>query len=190
MSRYIHEKNLKRGTEAHAQGERQFELNIQRFHYLCAAATKQYTILDNIPPDPDRGQLFPRQGIDFSPYRAYKFQPITGVKLHPRSDGTIHPGDIEAYVDAYKGNWKSREGGILYFLAGDVREFWNMIINYHSSSHTTGIREWDEILDKLKVKLDKKVVPCMVSGPLSPYCICLQLMLAAFIVLCTSLGMS
>ncbi|KAK7677503.1 hypothetical protein QCA50_019509 [Cerrena zonata] len=159
-SRYIHRTNLKPHTPAYVQGQQQTEIAMERFHYLCAAANKQYILLDNISPDLGRAQLFPRQGLDFSQYHIFALKSITGIKLHPRGDGTIHPGDIEVYVDTYRRNWKSREGGILYFVA-DAREFWNMVLNYHSSSHTTGIQEWDILLDKLKVETNPKLVPCM-----------------------------
>ena len=161
-SRYVHRTNLKPGTPPYIHGQKQAAIWAERYHYLCAAANKEYTYLDNIPPDFSRGQLFPRQGLDFSTYKAYKLDPVTGIKLHPREDGTIHPGDIEVYVEGFRQNWKTREGGILYFVA-EQREFWNMVLNYHSKSHTTGILEWDRLLDQLKVKRTPAIVPCMVS---------------------------
>lgn len=99
-----------------------------------------------IPPDLSLGQTFPSSGLDFSAYKACKLEPLIGVQLHARSDGTVHPTDIKVYAGTFKKNWKTPEAGILYFIP-DEKEFWNMTSNYHSKAHTTGIPEWDKLLD-------------------------------------------
>lgn len=41
-----------------------------------------------------RGIPFARESLGFSAYTAFKLEPVTDPKLHPKPDGTIHPGDI------------------------------------------------------------------------------------------------
>ncbi|KAF7792041.1 hypothetical protein EIP86_003068 [Pleurotus ostreatoroseus] len=107
-------------------------------------------------------------------YKPFKLEPVIGVKLHPRDDGTIHPEDIKVYVDMFRSNWKCREGGILRCIE-EQREFWNMILNYHSTARTTGIKAWDRLFDRLKRnQFDKGMIPCMwfarEAGCLDPKC--------------------
>lgn len=112
----------------------------------------------------DASALMPgsRQTIYLSPYQAYNLEPITSVKLHPRADGTIHPGDLKAYHDIFKDDWKMQEGGILYCL-GDSRAFWNCLISYHGPTKSTGIKEWDALFHKLQsTGYPKNIIPCMV----------------------------
>ncbi|KAJ3478892.1 hypothetical protein NLI96_g9439 [Meripilus lineatus] len=135
--------------ELFKKGQDHLKTALRRYHWLCAAIQQKYTILDNIPVEFGPGVFFPRQGLDFTPYTQYSFEPVRGVKLHPREDGTIHPGDLELYRDWFEGNWRCREAGILYCVA-EFREFWNMVINYHSVAKTTGKEDWDKLFEKLK----------------------------------------
>ncbi|KAA1472778.1 hypothetical protein DENSPDRAFT_778964 [Dentipellis sp. KUC8613] len=144
----------------------------QCFHYLCAAVQHAYELRDGITGVP--GALFPRQGLVFDAYKPYKLDPILGIKLHPRPDGTIHPGDIEVYQDTFKGNWKYVQGGVLYAM-GEKREFWNCVLNWNSKAKTTGNGLWDSLFRKLKASGYKRdVIPCMFfnmpSGCLNPNC--------------------
>lgn len=166
-NRYVHEYPTP-GTARYEQGKEQAEISIERFHYLRASILKKYRFVDGITPNLSLGQIFPRQGLDFSEYDEYHLEPVSGVKLHPRQDGTIHPGDIERYHDGFKENWKSSEGGLLYYI-GEAREFYNIILNYHSPARTTGDLEWDEFFAKLKREdFPKSEIPCMVRPRLSP----------------------
>ncbi|KAI0782000.1 hypothetical protein C8Q75DRAFT_737813 [Abortiporus biennis] len=173
--RYTHTQSFKPSeTKLKQQDEKQFECALNRYHYLCAAIQKSYHMQD-VPPDLSRGQLFPRQGLVFASYTPAKLQPVAGIKLHPRQDGTIHPGDIKVYRDTFRNSWKAREGGILYCIEEDERAFWNMILNYHSSAATTGIKVWDRLFKQLKdSNYDKALVPCMFfareAGCLYPEC--------------------
>lgn len=145
-------------------GQRQAKLANERYHFLRAAITGKFALTE-VPGDFSRGQLFPRAGILFDQYTAFKLEPVVGVKLHPRDDGTIHPEDLEVYVRSLRNNWKSRQGGILYCI-GEAREFWNMILNYRSSAQTTGWKVWDRLFNRLKENgFDKGRVPCMVRIP-------------------------
>lgn len=154
--------------ELFKKGQDHLKTALRRYHWLCAAIQQKYTILDNIPVEFGPGVFFPRQGLDFTPYTQYSFEPVRGVKLHPREDGTIHPGDLELYRDWFEGNWRCREAGILYCVA-EFREFWNMVINYHSVAKTTGKEDWDKLFEKLKrSKFNKRVIPCMVGRFLCP----------------------
>ncbi|KAI0075638.1 hypothetical protein K474DRAFT_1624182 [Panus rudis PR-1116 ss-1] len=162
--RFVHHKEFTATNHPQAfdQGRRQYKLAEERFHYLCAAIQGSYTLKDNIPPDVSRGQLFPRQGLDFSSYWPYNLQPVIGVKLHPREDGTIHEGDLKVYVSEFKKNWKCREGGVLYCISEDSRAFWNMILHYHSRAGTTGIPAWDALFERMKESgYSPSLVPCM-----------------------------
>lgn len=120
--------------------------------------------LTTVAPDFSQGQMFPRAGVEFDRYTLYTLDAVSSVKLHPRDDGTIHPEDIKAYKQTMRDSWKCAQGGILYCI-GNQREFWNMVLNYHSSSATTGIKAWDRLFDTLRASgYDKGVVPCMVSS--------------------------
>lgn len=148
---------------AYEQGLRQAALSIERYHYLCAAVQQKYALVDNVPPDLSLGQLFPRQALVFEQYEPCRLKPLEGIKLHPREDGSIHPGDVEAYQGNFKSSWKHLEGGILYNI-GDPRSFYNCIFNYHSPAGTTGNPEWDTLFQTLKANgFSKSIIPCMVS---------------------------
>ncbi|KAI0088181.1 hypothetical protein BDY19DRAFT_891698 [Irpex rosettiformis] len=141
--------------ERYDLGRRQAQCALERYHYLCAAAQEAFTL------ERARGyRLFVRDVVSFDNYTAYALDPVS-AKLHPRPDGTIHPGDIEIYVNSIVKNYKCSEGGIMYAI-GDSRTFWNMVINYHSSAGTTGIKAWDRLFRQLKTSgYDKGIVPCM-----------------------------
>ncbi|KAI0340358.1 hypothetical protein BDW22DRAFT_1398698 [Trametopsis cervina] len=135
-------------------------LAIERYHYLCAAIQQKYEIV-SVPADISKAQLFPRQGLIFTKYNAFNLEPVLGIKLHPGSDGTIHPGDIDIYRKEMRNGWKCSQGGILYSV-GCARAFWNMIIDYHSSSATTGMKVWDKLFVQLKASgFEQSLVPCM-----------------------------
>lgn len=106
--------------EEYEQGMHQAEIQEDRYHKLRAAIEKKYRILDNIVSD--NGFPFPRQGISFEPYTAVKLESIKGFKLHPNTDGTVHPGDLEIYHDMFKTDWNHAQSGILYNI-GEAREF-------------------------------------------------------------------
>lgn len=149
------------------QGQRQAKVSLTYYHYLCAAIKGQFHIKD-VPPDPSRAQLFERQGIFFDKYKEYPLEAVMGVKLHPRQDGTLHPGEVTFYVRCFRDNWKCREAGVLYFLEQE-REFWNLILHYHSSAKTMGFKPWDRLFEKLKRSgFDKSLIPCMVCSKYIP----------------------
>ncbi len=136
-------------------------MSTQYYHYLCAAIQQKYEVT-TVPPDFSQGQMFPRAGLVFTAYKTFRLEPVLGIKLHPRPDGTIHPEDIKHYVDMFRSNWKCREGGILRCI-DEQREFWNMILNYHSTARTTGMKAWDRLFERLKRNsFDKGMIPCMV----------------------------
>ncbi|KAH8115090.1 hypothetical protein DFH11DRAFT_1591355 [Phellopilus nigrolimitatus] len=162
------------GSFAFAQGQDQAGLALERFHYLRASILGLYDLQDGIAPDLSMGQLFPRQGLDFSKYTDFKLKPVTGIKLHPRDDGTIHPEDVKVYHQSFKDDWKMSEGGVLYFI-GDPRSFYNIILNYHSPAKTTGSKEWDKLFARLKAEgFPKNLISCMFfarpSGCLNASC--------------------
>lgn len=161
--RYTHETSLSptKNNALYKQGKGQGEMSLERYHTLCAAIQRKYEFTD-VPADFSKGQLFPRKGITFDHYTSYNLEPVLGIKLHPRQDGTIHPGDIKVYKSSFVDSWKCREGGILYCI-GEAREFWNMVLNYHSTANTTGMRQWDKLFERLrKSDFDKSLIPCMV----------------------------
>ena len=158
-------------------GRRQAQCAIERYHYLCAAAQEAYTLHN---PGAFRSEL------TFEKYTAYPLTPVS-AKLHPRKDGTIHPGDIEIYVKCMVRNFKCSEGGIMYCL-GDERSFWNMVINYHSSAKTSGIKAWDRLFKQLKASgYDKGIIPCMVAMRVFECCLSANCSFAA--VLCNPFRM-
>ncbi|KII96193.1 hypothetical protein PLICRDRAFT_35140 [Plicaturopsis crispa FD-325 SS-3] len=195
-SRGVHTKPLP-GTARYSHGKQQAEISIERYHILCAALKKQYTISSGAPAplsrhggfefaiEPRGGQQPPSavpstgaetvhidarvgkelyKNISFGPYKDARLPAIEGVKLHPRTDGSIHPEDLGGYTRGFKENWKVQEGGVMYALA-ESREFWNCMLNYHSPAGTTGIAEWDKLFYTLKTTgFPKNIVPCMFFG--------------------------
>lgn len=164
MARYTHPQDIRpdTGPLLYEQGREQWQLVIERYHTLCAAIKGEYDVT-TVPANPMIGQIFPRSGIVFTKYQEYLLEPVTGVKLHPSNDGTVHPHSLEVYRDGMKANWKCTQGGILYAI-GCGREFWNPMLNYHSSAGTTGNEEWDELFEKVKeANFEMAVIPCMVS---------------------------
>ena len=159
----------KLGTADYKQGKDQAAISLERFHYLRALILGKYTFVDNVEPDISRGQLFPRQGLDFESYPDFKLDPISGIKLHPREDGTIHPGDVSTYLATIDSDYKVSEGGILDAVLRDTRAFFNIMINYHSKAKTTGNLGWDTYFADLKERgFPKMNIDCMVSSPLHP----------------------
>ena len=159
-ARYTHTTNLSPAfrRQAYRQGLQQAQCALERYHYLCAAIQREY----DLPADFTQGGMFGYTDLSFSTYEPYALDPVLGVKLHPRPDGTIHPGDLKLYRKCFKLDWKVSEGGILYGI-GDSRAFWNMILNYHSVAGTTGFKRWDNFFERLKANgFDKSIIPCMV----------------------------
>ena len=171
MAHYTHFKTYPSSfdrTRAIAQGQNQAGLNLERYHYLRAAVTKAYDIKQLQPGDPSNPNPMPfvRQGIVFDRYKLRDLKPLRGVKLHPDADGSIHPGDLKAYKEELFGNWKVREAGILYAMM-ELRPFWNMLLNFHSPSKTTGIPAWDKLLNDWQAAgFPKSMLQCMVSRSL------------------------
>jgi hypothetical protein len=179
--RGVHRTKFVMDSPPYKMGQRQAELSMTRYHTLAAALTKKYTYADtprnahggylNLPnnSDPtthniDASALLPgsRQTIDLSSYKASTLEPIPIVKLHPRADGTIHPGDLSKYREVFEDNWKTQEGGILYCVA-ESRKFWNCLISYHGPTKSTGIKEWDDLFHRLEsMGHAKRIIPCMV----------------------------
>lgn len=154
--------SLRNQPRLREQGQQQAQLSLERYHYLCAAIQEKFE-LTTVPPDFSRAQMFPRAGLVFSSYESHPLDPILGIKLHPREDGTIHLGDLKMYASTFRESWKSSEGGILYCIA-EEREFWNMILNYHSVAGTTGVKAWDKLFEDLRAsQFDKGLIPCMVG---------------------------
>ncbi|VDC05480.1 unnamed protein product [Peniophora sp. CBMAI 1063] len=179
MVRYVHYKtyppNFDR-AKAIAQGRRQAEGNLERYHYLRAAVTGAYDIEQLQPGDPNNPNPLPfvRHGLVFDRYKLHKLKPLRGMKLHPNADGTIHPGDLKLYKEELFGNWKVREAGILYAYM-ELRPFFNMMLNYNSPAKTTGIPAWDKLLDEWKAAgFPKRMLQCMYfareSGCMDPRC--------------------
>lgn len=175
VTRFVHytAQDLARDRQGRELGERQGALSEERYHYLRAAIQGKYE-LTTVPADLSRGWMFPRAGIVFDKYSDYALEPVLGLKLHPREDGTIHPGDLKLYAQGFRDNWKTREGGVLYCI-DEGREFWNMMLNYHSSAGTTGYKPWDRLFERLKrSNFERGMIPCMFfareSGCLNPQC--------------------
>lgn len=145
--------DLLRTMEAYAQGRQQGALAEERYHYLCAAIQGAYALT--------APTAMGRVGIRFGAYTAYALPPLEHVKLHPRPDGSVHPDDLAAYVQGFRGDWKCREGGVLYCLA-EARPFWNMVLHWHAAG-TTGYKPWDRLFRALRAGgFDRGLVPCMV----------------------------
>ncbi|KAI0029521.1 hypothetical protein K488DRAFT_32981, partial [Vararia minispora EC-137] len=145
---------------AFQQGRKQAEWMVQRYHYLRAAVTRSYEVREE-PANISLTQLFPRQSVYFDRYLDFKLEPIRGMKLHPDEEGRIHPGDLEIYKEEIFVSWKNREAGILYVVCTG-RPFWNMILNWHSPAHTTGVRAYDDLLSQWQqAGYPKSMLPCM-----------------------------
>jgi hypothetical protein len=156
----VHHTQLAVGSPDYQMGQKQAKLSIQYYHTLVAALTKKYTYMDMDDPS----ALLPgsRQIINLSPYKAYKLDNITGVKLHSRADGLIHPEDLKAYHENFTLNWKTQEGGVLYCV-GMSDEFWNCIRSYHGPLKSTGSKKWDDLFHELEsTAYAKNIIPCMV----------------------------
>ncbi|KAI0042785.1 hypothetical protein FA95DRAFT_1682310 [Auriscalpium vulgare] len=174
-SRYTHETDIgpRRKRSLWELGQKQAASSLERYHYLCASIQKAFEVVD-VPPDVSQGQMFARKALLFSSYTAFPLDAVSGIKLHPRDDGTVHPGDVKLYISMIKNNWMCREAGILRCI-DEAREWYNLVLNYHSSAHTTGHRPWDRLFERLKKSnYDKGLVQCMFfareSGCLDPAC--------------------
>ena len=107
-NRYQHRTDITAGSDpqAYKQGQEQARVSLERYHYLCAAATKKFSI----PGRPGQGLPFYRDELDFSAYTAYPLENIPGVQIHvPSRDGTVHPRDIDPYVGLFRRSWKCRQ---------------------------------------------------------------------------------
>lgn len=160
-NRYQHLTDITASSDpqAYKQGQEQARVSLERYHYLCAAATKKFSI----PGRPGQSLPFYRDELDFSAYAAYPLENIPGVQIHvPSRDSTVHPRDIDPYVGLFRRSWKCRQGGIMYCIEHD-RDFWNTIMHFFSGPRTTRIDQWDDILNKLRLNgPNQGAVPCMV----------------------------
>ena len=171
------------GSKDHDFGLRQREVNIERYHYLRAFLEGKFVVnsksvfghADNRTRafawiDPESGDLrlnpseydSGRRDVIFASYTRYALQPFEDIKIHPRDENGIHPGDLEVYTDCFKSSWKVAQGGILYAI-GDERSFSNCMIHYFSLSGTSGNPEWDDLFSQLKERdFPEQIIPCMV----------------------------
>ena len=151
----------KRGTAAYRQGKDQASISLERFHYLRALILEEYWFIDNVEPDVTHLR---KQGLDFTPYTDFYLEPILGVWLHPREDGTISHGSLANYHDRIESNYKIADGGILDAVLRDEQAFFNIILSYHSKAKSTGNPEWDTYFADLKAHgFPKEDIDCMVS---------------------------
>jgi hypothetical protein len=102
--------------------------------------------------------------IDFSAYKGVKLHRINDVALPaPEADGSPNLLTYCTYPLTLKGDWKMREGGVLYAL-GIYGDFFGCMWNYHSGRKSTGVEEWDALFEELKSsEYRKNIIPCMVS---------------------------
>ncbi|VDB98894.1 unnamed protein product [Peniophora sp. CBMAI 1063] len=176
QARYIHNTSVSptHQRSLYELGQKQRALSLQRFHYLRAAVTNSYRFVSVTQPYPLSERHDVRFDLDDA-YPDYPLDPIKGVKLRPGADGTFHAVDLEAAVRYFEGNWKTREGGVLYCV-GETREFWTMILSYNATfPPTTGWDKFDKLFAKLKTKGFKQgLINCMFfareSGCLDPQC--------------------
>lgn len=132
------------------------------YHYLCAAVTHAYAIDEertrNEPPS--------RQDyLEFSRYTAYQLDKVTlaGYVGPPLPPPKSNAHKIRPYVARFTSDWRCREGGILRCTM-EEREFWELIMSFHSEARTTGIPQWDDLLIKMELEGCRPgIVPCMVS---------------------------
>ncbi|VDB98890.1 unnamed protein product [Peniophora sp. CBMAI 1063] len=173
-SRYTHETSITPSSPHYSMGQKQRDVSLKYYHYLRAAITNSYDFT-TVPPDLSRGQLFERQGVLFDRYTDYTLEPILGVKLQPRDDGTFHPTDLDLEVKFFQLNWKTREGGVLRYI-DEERGFWTLILNYNATfPQTTGWAALDRLFARLKANdFDKGSITCQFfareSGCLDPEC--------------------
>ncbi|KAI0042787.1 hypothetical protein FA95DRAFT_531147 [Auriscalpium vulgare] len=150
-ARYTRDTALTQTAPARWHGQQQASISIERYHYLCASIQQAYTVIGPAT----------RRNIVFPSYTAYPLTPLGDVKLHPREDGTIHPGNVDAYVAQFRADWQCREGGVMYCIV-EQHEWFDLILNYHSSARTTGMKQWDRLFQRLKRNnFEKGLVPCM-----------------------------
>ncbi|TCD71842.1 hypothetical protein EIP91_003185 [Steccherinum ochraceum] len=155
----------------------QAEHALHSFHCLYAAATGNFAVV----PDPESGPMLDYwryDMIDFSSYTEYKLTNVPGlaslIGLH-RYPNYDEKQILQGHVASVKGNWKYRQNGILAFAHS--QPFWKLVQSYHSPARTTGEKEWDELLDKIREEgpnFDRGTLPCPSfaerMGCLSPMC--------------------
>ena len=157
--RYVHTK-CRPTHRLYQQGKEQYSISIERYHYLLASITGEYTVLDAESTLPQLPGI--RQTLYFNNYKGVKLKPIRDIRIFSRPDGSVNPEQIAEFQRTLDTDWKTREGGILYCVA-EWREYWNCLVNYRSPSKTTGSQDWDKLFEELKANnFDKKLVPCMV----------------------------
>lgn len=95
---------------------------------------------------------------------AFNLAPVTGIKLHPREDGTLLPADVEYYHRLMQSDYRILEGGVLDAVLRDPRAFFNIMLHYHSKAKTTGDPEWDSYFARLKTNgFPEGDIQCLVS---------------------------
>jgi hypothetical protein len=152
------------------QGKKQTALAIQRYHILCAAIQEKY-VVRHIAPIEGRLSVggYPnpisRVTIEFSPYIQFKLHPIKDVELPDARDGmSCDYADVATYQMAINGDWRMREGGIL-FAVGEYGDFFNTMTHYHSGPKGTLMEDWNTLFEKLQnSEYRKNLIPCMFLG--------------------------
>lgn len=169
-NRFVHEVTLTPEKDAakYAQGQIQLEVAAVSYHRLRAAVSGQFD-LTQVPGDVSRGQFFSRSAIVFDKYCESKLEPIVGLELRVREDGTIHPEYLKEYVRGLRANWAARAGGVMHCVGAAA--FWNIVLNYRSAAHTTGSKAWDALFARMMQHgFDKGVIPCMVRRSCTDTC--------------------
>ncbi|KAL8284052.1 hypothetical protein RQP46_005165 [Phenoliferia psychrophenolica] len=132
-------------------GQRQLDLQEERYHTLLAAVRNDFLIA-NDPSGPRN-----LRKVSFAEYEDAAL-PSVEAALEPMSTQ-------RAYIDAahrmFSSNAKTLEGGILYMIAEP--QFWAFMRYYHSPAKTTGRPDWDRMFASLLVEPRRSIVPCMHS---------------------------
>ena len=82
-----------------------------------------------------------RGTVNFRAYKEVKLHPINDVALPaPETNGSPNLLTYLTYPLTIKGDWKMREGGVLYAV-GIYGGFFGCMWNYHSARKSTGIEE-------------------------------------------------
>lgn len=150
------------GTPYYDKARTQIATSNERYHYLVAEITGDYTAIPFpvIFGSKTGGSSYT---VDFLKYQGKDLEPFEGICLErTRPDGSIPSQKLRSIQKAFSDNYKMSEGGILYAV-GDWGAFLNCMVNWRSPSRTTGNQLWDELLDALEGNgFDRSMIPCMV----------------------------